>query len=366
MAEAIGAAAAVLQFLDVALRLKSCLDRFCSDVRNVPRRFLQLQADLRQQSDLAKHIQTQLPPQAVASSTPNGPLPDYIAIANELCTTLETLIPKQNDVPLKRRWSNICSAKKKDEVKSICVRLEQKKSTILMWLSAENLKLTSNIAGTAGQMKINIEETLTLTKMVNNSSAKTVTDVGQPLQNVEQLGQTTATWFQGADRHLGDLSQQFNTQSTNIPNRLEALMLQAESNTQMSAMTVSNTRQICQDMQVLKTRCVNRNPGTKSILEGKLPHISPDRQPQQGAAWYSRIRKPCNCRSFSSARHWEPLPFFRITQTFRAQHFSYCPRYKSSKQSLEVMMQIVLSWWLYAINISTQVNNWVRSRHVRS
>ncbi|KAK1909809.1 hypothetical protein P3342_007981 [Pyrenophora teres f. teres] len=249
MAEAIGTAAAILQFLDVALRLTSCLDRFCSDVRNVPLRYRQLQTDLRQQSDLAKQIQTQLPPQAVASPTLNAPLLEYSTIADELCKTLETLLPKQNDGLLQRGWSSICSLRKKQEVESICDRLEQKKSTVSIWLNAANLKLTSNIAEAAGQMKINIDETLTLTKTINSTSARAVTDVGRLLQNVEQLGRTTATSFQGTDQRLGDLFQQFNTQSTTILNSLEALKLQAESNTQMTATTVSHTRQILQDVQ---------------------------------------------------------------------------------------------------------------------
>jgi hypothetical protein len=39
MAEIVAATAAVVQFVDVALHLVSCLDRFCSDIRNVPPRF---------------------------------------------------------------------------------------------------------------------------------------------------------------------------------------------------------------------------------------------------------------------------------------------------------------------------------------
>ncbi|CAE7175522.1 hypothetical protein PTNB73_02837 [Pyrenophora teres f. teres] len=357
MAEAIGTAAAILQFLDVALRLTSCLDRFCSDVRNVPLRYRQLQTDLRQQSDLAKQIQTQLPPQAVASPTLNAPLLEYSTIADELCKTLETLLPKQNDGLLQRGWSSICSLRKKQEVESICDRLEQKKSTVSIWLNAANLKLTSNIAEAAGQMKINIDETLTLTKTINSTSARAVTDVGRLLQNVEQLGRTTATSFQGTDQRLGDLFQQFNTQSTTILNSLEALKLQAESNTQMTATTVSHTRQILQDVQVWNLPSVKGNLVTKKTFV-EQPRISPYRQAQQVAPSYPHTQKLCNCRSLSSARHWQPLPFLRITRTFRAQHFSYCPRYKNSKQSLEVMMQIVPSWWLYAINIGTQVNNW--------
>ncbi|KAI4948215.1 hypothetical protein J4E91_006209 [Alternaria rosae] len=142
MAEVVGAVAAVVQFVDVALRLSSCLERFCSDVRNVPRRFLQLQADLRQQIEIAQHIRNRQSPSfatTVSSSTFDTPLVEYIDLAEELCKRLEALLARKNDGVFQRGWGAICSVRKKEEVESICDRLEQKKSILSLWLEAANL-----------------------------------------------------------------------------------------------------------------------------------------------------------------------------------------------------------------------------------
>lgn len=142
MAEVVGAVAAVVQFVDVALRLSSCLERFCSDVRNVPRRFLQLQIDLRQQIEIAQHIQNDHVPgfaTTVSSPTLDAPLLEYISLADELSKTLEGLLTRKNDGMLQRGWSGICSLRKKEEVANICDRLEQKRSILSIWLTTANL-----------------------------------------------------------------------------------------------------------------------------------------------------------------------------------------------------------------------------------
>ena len=142
MAEVVGTVAAVVQFVDVALRLSSCLERFCSDVRNVPRRFLQLQIDLRQQIEIAQHIQNDHVPgfaTTVSSLTLDAPLLEYTSLAEELSKTLEGLLSRKNDGMLQRGWSGICSLRKKEEVANICDRLEQKRSILSVWLNAANL-----------------------------------------------------------------------------------------------------------------------------------------------------------------------------------------------------------------------------------
>jgi len=142
MAEVVGTVAAVVQFVDVALRLSSCLERFCSDVRNVPRRFAQLQTDLRQQIEIAQHIRNHHLSgfaTTVSSSKFDTPLLEYLDLAEELCKTLEALLAHKNDSVLQRGWDAICSVRKKEEVASTCDRLEQKKSILSLWLEAANL-----------------------------------------------------------------------------------------------------------------------------------------------------------------------------------------------------------------------------------
>jgi hypothetical protein len=142
MAEAVAATAAIVQFVDVAVRLSFYLSHLCSEVRNVPQRFHRLQIDLRQQIEVAQHINPRhLPDSAtnVGSSTFDEFLLGYIALVDELCKTLEQLIPNKNDGIFRRGWSGFCSVKKKEEVLQMCDDLEQKKTTMWMWLSAANM-----------------------------------------------------------------------------------------------------------------------------------------------------------------------------------------------------------------------------------
>lgn len=142
MAEILGTAAAIVQFVDVAIHLSSSIGRLCSDIRNVSRRFHRLQADLHEQVDVAQHILACHPP---TLATTVGPLKsdhllvEYIVLANDLCKTIDGLLPNKADGLLQRGWDSLCSVRKKGDVSQMCDRLEQKKSTLSMWLSAANL-----------------------------------------------------------------------------------------------------------------------------------------------------------------------------------------------------------------------------------
>ena len=95
MAEIVATAAAVVQFVDVAVRLSSHLGRLCSEVRNVPHRFRRLQEGLRQQIEVAQHIQAHYLPAfatAVSSSTFDAPLLEYITLADELYKSLDKVL----------------------------------------------------------------------------------------------------------------------------------------------------------------------------------------------------------------------------------------------------------------------------------
>lgn len=142
MAEVVAAAAAVIQFVDVAVRLSSQLHQLCSEVRNVPHRFQRLQTDLRQQIEVAEHIQAHHLPAfstTVASSRFDTPLLEYIALADELSQTLDKILVNKTDGLLQRGWIGLCSLRKRDQVSELVDRLEQRKSTLSLWLSAANL-----------------------------------------------------------------------------------------------------------------------------------------------------------------------------------------------------------------------------------
>ena len=83
-------------------------------------------------------------------------------------------------------------------------------------------------------------------------------------------------------------------------------------------------------------------------------------QVQQSTVNHRRRPQRCKCHTVSTARRWQPLSILRFTRTFRTQHFSYCPDYRNSEQSLEVTMQIVPPSWLlhHTIDFGTRVRNW--------
>lgn len=72
----------------------------------------------------------------------------------------------------------------------------------------------------------------------------------------------------------------------------------------------------------------------------------------------------CTCRSFSNTQNWRPLSFLHFRRIFRSQHFSFCPQYRSSEQSLHLMLQLVPPSWLlsHSIDLGIHMKNWCTSR----
>lgn len=68
----------------------------------------------------------------------------------------------------------------------------------------------------------------------------------------------------------------------------------------------------------------------------------------------------CTCHTINKAYRWQALSNLYFTRTFRSQHFSFCPRYQNSEQSLEFKVHMVPPSWLLSctINLGIQVKNW--------
>ena len=142
MGEVIGAVASLVQFLDVAVRLSSRFGRLCSDVRNVPQRFHQLRKDLNQQLHVTQEIRDHHLPTFISMVTLpefDAFLLEYIPLANELCKALDELFVPDTDGLFQRSWRSLRSVRKKEEIRHLCDRLEQRKSNLSLWLSAANL-----------------------------------------------------------------------------------------------------------------------------------------------------------------------------------------------------------------------------------
>ena len=142
MAEIVGVVTGIVQFIDVAVRLSSCLSRICADISNVPERLHQLRNDLDCQLEVAQEIQAHrslsLVPMAPSSAFDQSLL-EYIALADDLRGTLEELLASNSKSRLKRSWHHLHFMREKEEIYHQCDRLEQKKSNLSLWLGAAKL-----------------------------------------------------------------------------------------------------------------------------------------------------------------------------------------------------------------------------------
>lgn len=142
MAEAVAAAAAVIQFVDVAVRLSFKLNRLCSEVHNAPLRLQRLKTDLLHQIDIAQGVKEKHLSAfngAVTSPTFDEFFLGYTALAEDLCKILDKILDRNDGGLFRKGWSGICSIRRREKITELCERLEQKRSTLSLWLCAANL-----------------------------------------------------------------------------------------------------------------------------------------------------------------------------------------------------------------------------------
>jgi len=127
-------------------------------------------------------------------------------------------------------------------------------------------------------------------------------------------------------------------------------------------MTLTNTQQIIAAMEKLTVSPSKHSPhgGSGYVMDNVYVDSQVSQELRQGMAIHGRRPQRCRCRTVNTARRWQPLSILRFTRTFRTQHFSYCPDYHISEQSLEVTMQLVPPSWLvsHTIDVGTRVRNW--------
>jgi len=191
-------------------------------------------------------------------------------------------------------------------------------------------------------------------KTVDGTSNMIAMNTAQLHPHVEEIDRNLATTSSRTECILRDTQRLLTVYDTDVT--------APESNRTITAMTLANTEQILAAIEKLTV-----NPGTRSphaqpgYITGHVYVESSACQPlQRNTVYHGRRPQRCKCRTVGTARRWQPLSIVRFTRTFRTQHFSYCPDYRASEQSLEITMQIVPpSWLLYrSIDFGTQVRNW--------
>ncbi|KAF3018437.1 hypothetical protein E8E14_005247 [Neopestalotiopsis sp. 37M] len=171
MADALAISAAVVQFLDVAVRLTLQLSSLYKEVQNVPEKLRRLQVDIDQQITIAKYVQSthaifwhDSPPTSAISMPIDQSLADYITIMEQLLEVMKIIIMPNDTGIIRRSWSALRATQKCKEAITLCDALEKKKSNITMWLSTANIELSSEIKKLVDGVDKKIDQVLHLTQ----------------------------------------------------------------------------------------------------------------------------------------------------------------------------------------------------------
>ena len=193
-----------------------------------------------------------------------------------------------------------------------------------------------------------------LVKTVDDTSKNIAANTAHLLPHIEQVDRALATTSIRTERILENSQRLLAGYDTDATAR--------EISRQTTAKTLANTEQIIAAIGMLTLGPGKSSPHAQSgyVTDHVYAGSSASQQFRQGTENHGRRHKKCKCRTVGTARRWQPLSVLRFTRTFRTQHFSHCPEYRNSDQSLEVTMQIVPpSWLLYhTIDFGTKIRNW--------
>ncbi|KAI1474347.1 hypothetical protein F4774DRAFT_400865 [Daldinia eschscholtzii] len=142
MAEALSIAAAVVQFVDVAIWSSEKLSWVYSEVHGAPERLHDLKVNLDQQIKLVEKIsQTQLDVQTTLVD--NGDeitaiLVKYKDVIQNLLELLQSLLGHTDKNILRKGWGVILTLHKRNDI-LLCDQIEEQRDLVLLWHSNINL-----------------------------------------------------------------------------------------------------------------------------------------------------------------------------------------------------------------------------------
>lgn len=144
MADPLSISAAVVQFLQITIRLCLKLHSFCAEMYDLPERLGSLESDLKQQIQVADDIQGLVSgtPPALNSSSINSLqaiLDDYSRKMEHLLRILNSVSNESHDGFLKRSWNALRALDKKNAMLLCCDQLAQKRSLLSIWLGKANM-----------------------------------------------------------------------------------------------------------------------------------------------------------------------------------------------------------------------------------
>lgn len=144
MAEILSISAAVVQFLDIALRLSLKIHSCCNELREVPHRLNNLRAHLMQQTELASSVQKSVLGSSVSLTDSSKAL--LKSILNDqsremdlMLNLIDSVTSKANDRLIRRSWNGIQAIDKKKNIESACDQIEAKGNLLSLWLINTNV-----------------------------------------------------------------------------------------------------------------------------------------------------------------------------------------------------------------------------------
>lgn len=123
-------------------------------------------------------------------------------------------------------------------------------------------------------------------------------------------------------------------------------------------------------LRIASTRTAS-NTGLKHFNSGDvfdmiqhvhLQDVQNDLRKSKGAGGIQNTS--CTCRAYSQLTYREPLSMLHFKSVFRKRHYSSCPKFRSSDESLEYTIKLVPPTWLlsHTIHLSLVLRNWSNSR----
>lgn len=144
MAEILGITAAVVQFLDISLRLCIKIRSFSGKFRDVPHKLNVVRHHLTQHMEVVSSIQTSIGDSSFSLDASSEAqlkliLDDQRREMELLLKLLESITNKVDDGVFRRGWNGIQAIDKKKDIEAACKQIEAKGGLILLWLGNTNV-----------------------------------------------------------------------------------------------------------------------------------------------------------------------------------------------------------------------------------
>ncbi|KAI1349778.1 hypothetical protein F5Y01DRAFT_316451 [Xylaria sp. FL0043] len=336
MADILTISAAVVQFLDVAIRLSGKLGGLYIDLRDVPAELQSLKLDIDQQIDIAKYIRSShatflnVPhASSIATTLIDQTLASYVSLMERLIELLQSVIGKDNATMAQRSWNAVRAVHKRKEIIQYVPILKGRKVAQLL-ISIQNLLV---------EVQINACQTLQLTKTIEKASSR----ANQQLDSLPSLTRSSAAIASISTRLETDTSSS-QKQLLDITNSnsasLRALLSQWEELTPVFRNIVERSPQLLSSMRELGSGSPVQSVSGRGNCMLKLDDTY---YRSSRSIRGERALSPtgCTCIQINRATTCEPLAFLQFKKIFRKHHYRRCPKSTNAEISMEFLMKVI-------------------------